>query len=281
MKFTKMHGCGNDFIVMLEQTEQSKPPSPAMIRHMADRRHGIGFDQLLWLTTTTDVQRYGLRIFNADGGEAEQCGNGLRCIACYLQTYKTYNETDWIIQTKAGACRVGPFGSSQYKANLGAPVFSPDAIPFIATSQAQLYRFDSPWGKIEVGVVSFGNPHAVIRVPTLSIEHYQAQVRFIADSTRFPQGVNVGLCQVINASTLDLKVFERGSGWTEACGSGAAASVVVAKVNHWLSADQINVNQPGGNLKVQWSGGDQALTVIGDAQITYDGQWLCYELASF
>jgi diaminopimelate epimerase len=272
LAFTKMHGLGNDFMVVLAAMEDAFPEKDVIIS-MADRKEGVGFDQLLWIIADATDADFELRIFNADGGEAEQCGNGLRCVARYIHEHALKPGTVWQVKTLGGICRVWYEGDDLYGADLGAPVLSPEAVPFIADGMANLYRLNSPWGVLDIGVVSLGNPHAVLRVADLASDDYEEKVRFISQSARFPRGVNVGVCMVDDAQNLRLRVFERGAGWTDACGTGAAASVVVAKRNHWMQDDAITVTQPGGSLTVCWSQPLGVVSICGHAATVFDGVW--------
>lgn len=279
MNFTKMHGCGNDFVLIHHEqfSDIPKLSTDAIVR-MADRCSGIGFDQLLQLQATGDPLHYKLSINNADGSIAGQCGNGLRCVACYLDVHRQQKYARWQIETLSGQYQVRSKGGGQYEAQLGIPEFSPKLIPFVAPAPANVYHIPSPWGVLVVGVVNVGNPHVVWRTQDLP-EHIESQVRFLARCEQFSKGVNVNVIRIKQHNCIELNVYERGTGWTKACGSGACASAVVALQNHWLGADVIDVIQPGGCLQVAWAGAGQPVYLTGGAQFVFNGKLLLGDLA--
>lgn len=272
--FSKMHGLGNDFVVIYADKAQALP-TKQQVCAMADRKRGVGFDQLLWLSPPRMADAdFSLKIFNADGSTAEQCGNGLRCIGRYIQDQKLSQANRWLVDTDGGVCDIWHHHDDSFGANLGCPVLDPQAIPLQADGPAFLYRFESPWGDLELGVVSMGNPHAVLRVDDLGADDLEEKVRFIASHQRLPNSANIGVCVVDAAGHIRLRVFERGAGWTDACGTGAAASVVVARLNAWLAADVVTVTQPGGDLQVRWQGERHAVAIIGATAHVFDATWL-------
>lgn len=273
LSFTKMHGLGNDFVLVMS-SEDALIPSKDQLVAMADRRCGVGFDQLLWLVSSRcDDADFSLRIFNADGSEAEQCGNGLRCVGRYIHDQGLAPGSRWSIDTAVGICEVWHDAKDHYGAQLSIPIREPKTIPFVADGMANLYRMDSPWGQLQLGVISMGNPHALLRVDDFLASDLEQQVRFVSEHERFPHGVNVGVCVVEGPNHLRLRVFERGAGWTNACGTGAAACMVIATLNLWLGSDQVTVTQPGGDLAVYWPHSDAKISIAGATQRVFDGEW--------
>lgn len=271
MRFTKMHGCGNDFIIVQTDLLQHAKLTNEAITDMAKRRTGIGFDQMLLLTPTADDKQLKMEIINADGTHAYQCGNGLRCAALYCdRLYQTHHET-WTFHIGRDAYEVTGLGHNQYQATLGIPKLHPHDIPFIHEHAQSLYTIHSPWGPLDIGVVNVGNPHAVWCIDGYPKEQLDSQVRFLAGCNQFPEGVNINTITVKDDQTLLLHVYERGSGWTQACGSGACASTVVALQNGWINGRNIKIIQPGGTLMVSWPGDGHPIQLTGEAAIVYDG----------
>jgi diaminopimelate epimerase len=269
MRFTKMHGCGNDFIVIYD----TQPPAITLdaIKKLANRRTGIGFDQILWVQPTRDQSTVRMHIINADGSTAGQCGNGLRCVAQFLERMHGQPNSTWTIKNNSGTYTVHSLGNNLYEATLGIPEFTPNRIPFLAPTQQPLYTIHSPWGPLDVGAVSLGNPHVVWCINQHPMQQLESQARFLASCKQFPEGVNVNLVKVISSHQLELNVYERGAGWTQACGSGACATAVVAIMNHWVRGEHITIQQPGGQLTVSWAGTDQPIKLTGASEIVFDG----------
>lgn len=262
LKFVKMHGIGNDFMVA-EWPADRPPPAPELVRAWGDRRHGVGFDSLLLIDRDG---RY--RVFNADGGEAEQCGNGARCIAAYLA-----DGTPGPIELKSVA---GPVGTKVLDGglvaiDLGEPDFRPESLPFTTDAEADSYTLELESGTVEFGIVSMGNPHAVIAVDSVD----EARVGIIgpelAAHPAFAQGVNVGFAERVSPSQLRLRVYERGVGETLACGTGAAAAVATGR-RRGLLDERVSVELPGGTLVVEWSGPGADLWQTGQTTKVYEGQ---------
>jgi diaminopimelate epimerase len=261
LKFVKMHGIGNDFMIVDWPTDQP-PPSADTIRRWGDRRRGVGFDSLLLVQ---DGNRY--RIFNSDGGEARQCGNGARCIAAYLAHGKP-SQID--LTSIAGPVRTRALDGGIVSINLGVPDFRPAALPFAADAPADSYRLELDSGPVEFGVVSMGNPHAVITVDSVD----SAQVGIIgselAAHPAFADSVNVGFAEQVSPTRIRLRVFERGIGETLACGTGAAAAVAIGRRRGALQAN-VAVQLPGGELSVEWQGEGADLWQTGATTKVYEG----------
>ncbi|MEZ5564079.1 MAG: diaminopimelate epimerase [Gammaproteobacteria bacterium] len=266
MPFTKMHGLGNDF--MLVRADSLPVPSPTRIARLADRRHGVGFDQLLWLEPARhpdDAVYY--RIFNADGSEAEQCGNGARCIA-RLVAEPGQDEVRLGHSTGSVLARLHPDGSVSVR--MAVPEFQPDRVPFVAGAAALRYGVTVAEQTIELGVVSMGNPHAVMRVADTDKAPVQQLGPLLERHERFPNRANIGFMQVVAPNHIRLRVFERGAGETTACGTGACAAVVIGQ--SWgLLENRVSVDLPGGTLQIQWDGPDHPVWMTGEAVTAFEG----------
>ena len=271
MAFTKMHGLGNDFIVF--DGEQGEGlPSPAELRRLADRRTGIGFDQALVLLpprrSGTDVY---YRVFNADGSEVEQCGNGARCIARLVATRAARRDRTLALDSAGGivSARLRPDGLVSVA--MGIPDFDPQSLPFEAERAAPAYHIDLPGGPVEFGAVSIGNPHAVIRVRSVRDAPVDTVGPAMENHVRFPRRVNVGFLEIVTPDHVRLRVFERGAGETRACGTGACAAVAIGR-RHGPLAEEVKVDVPGGRLIVQWPGPGEPVWLTGPAETAFEGQ---------
>ncbi len=271
LRFTKMHGCGNDFVV-LDLITQKFVPKPHHIRKLADRHFGVGCDQVLLveIPTQPDVDfRY--RIFNADGGEVEQCGNGARCFAKYV-TDKRLTGKDWIrVETNTGIIELQVKKNRQVEVNMGVPILEPKDIPFDAPERADIYTLDVDGKTYEFGAVSLGNPHAVLQVPNVKSAPVTTLGPVIETHPRFPNRVNVGFMQIVSRNEINLRVFERGVGETLACGTGACAAMVHARLNDLVDS-VVQVNLPGGDLSIEWQGEGQPVMMTGPAASVFEGQ---------
>ncbi|XOV86254.1 MAG: diaminopimelate epimerase [Pseudomonadota bacterium] len=277
IRFTKMHGLGNDFL-LLDLISQGFQIRPEQIRALADRRLGVGFDQLLVVEPPRDPNldfRY--RIFNADGTEAEQCGNGARCFLRFVRDRGLTTKTEVSLETTTGVihCRLERDGN--VTVNMGQPLLEPERIPFVAESAAILYPLDVEQAvcpdmrQVEIAAVSMGNPHAVLTVPDTDSAPVSQLGPLIESHPRFPNRVNVGFMQIIDRSRIRLRVFERGVGETRACGTGAAAAVVAGRLQGKLD-ETVTVTLPGGNLRVTWQGADSPVMMTGPACRVYEGR---------
>jgi diaminopimelate epimerase len=268
LHFTKMNGLGNDFMVA-EWPDGEPTPSADVVRRWSDRRLGIGFDQLLLLGSDTPKDGdASYRIFNADGGEVQQCGNGVRCLASFLAPKMGPELT---LVSAAGRVAAKVLSRDRVSVDLGEPRFEPSALPFSANERRDRYRLQLKTQSVEFGAVSMGNPHIVI--PVDSVE--RAPVGILGPElerhTSFPQGVNVGFMQRETDRRIKLRVFERGVGETLACGTGAAAAVAVGR--QWRElADEVEVSLPGGILQVSWRGPGSRLWQTGPTTAVYEGQ---------
>jgi len=271
VKFTKMHGIGNDFVV-LDMVTQTGRIRPERVRELSDRNFGIGFDQLLVVErpTRTDTDfRY--RIFNADGSEVENCGNGARCFARFVYDQNLTGKHDIRVETASGIMELHLTNDRQVVVDMGAPILEPAQIPLAAEQFMPEYRRDLPeLGEVRFGAVSMGNPHAVIRVDnidTAPVEHWGP---VIEHCEYFPNRVNVGFMEVVSEHEIRLRVFERGSGETLACGTGACAAVVSGQLRGWLQPG-VKVRLPGGELFIQWDG-QSSVKMTGPAETVFDGR---------
>ncbi len=271
LHFTKMHGLGNDFIV-LNALERPLALSAGQLRLLADRRLGIGCDQILLLEPSAKPQadlRY--RIFNADGAEAEHCGNGLRCVADFLYRRGCLKGDELVVDTRAGIIKAYREDNGLIRVNMGVPRFAPSAIPMLATEQQHEYSLELNENKIRFCALSMGNPHAVLCVEDVAQAAVQELGRALQDHAYFPQSVNVGFMQVLDADHIRLRVYERGVGETLACGTGACAAVVAGAISDRLSG-RVDVALPGGHLRIAWDGEGQAVWMTGPATMVYEGQ---------
>src|SRR5581483_668840 len=227
LHFTKMHGLGNDFVV-LDARSIPLSPSVEQVRAMADRHTGVGFDQVLIVEAARDGSAdFAYSIRNADGSPAQQCGNGVRCIAAWLRRAGALRGDRARLQGPAGVVEVRLVGDGRVAVDMGEPVFDPARIPFAAQVEADSYALDVEGESVTIGAVSMGNPHAVIAVHDVYGADVERLGPLITEHPRFPQGVNAGFAQVLSRDAIKLRVHERGAGWTYACGSGACAAVAV------------------------------------------------------
>lgn len=271
VNFTKMHGLGNDFMVV-DMISQHAHFRPEQIRKLADRNFGIGFDQLLLVEPpgkpTVDF-RY--RIFNADGSEVEQCGNGARCFAAFVKDKKLTDKEVIQVETSKGDIELRVNDDGRVVVDMGAPVFEPKDIPFIADQEASVYSLEADGQSIDVSAVSMGNPHAVLQVEDIKLANVETLGPVLESHERFPERVNVGFMQIEHRHFIRLRVFERGVGETLACGTGACAAVA-AGIERGLLDSPVEVKLPGGNLKIEWAGRGHHLMMEGPAATVFEGQ---------
>lgn len=251
--FSKMHGLGNDFVVF-DATEHAIALDAATIRRLSDRRFGIGCDQVLLVEPPRlpDTLFY-YRIFNADGSEVEQCGNGARCFARFVRDHGLTDLDEIPVGTAAGPITLYLRTDGQVRVDMGAPVFTPERIPFLADRAAVTYDLDVAGETVVIGALSMGNPHAVILVEDTATAPVERLGPLIESHARFPRRTNVGFMQVSARDHLRLRVFERGAGETLACGTGACAAMVHARRRGLVDA-QVRVSLPGGDLTIEWDG---------------------------
>jgi len=271
LRFTKMHGLGNDFVV-LNATTEPLHLTPALVRGLADRRFGIGCDQLLVVEPPRDPSTdFYYRIFNADGSEVEQCGNGARCFARFVRDQGLTDKDEIPVGTAAGPIRLYVEADGQVRVNMGPPVLEPARIPFLVPTQALEYPLDVAGEHLTIGALSMGNPHAVLRVADLESAPVATLGPHIEHHPRFPARVNVGFMQILDPSHIRLRVYERGAGETLACGTGACAAVVAGRL--WqILGERVRVSLPGGDLVIQWLGGSEPVWMTGPATTVYQGE---------
>lgn len=278
LPFTKMHGAGNDFVV-LDATRAPLALSPAQYRFLADRRFGIGADQIL-VVESGDPTRgtdFTYRIFNADGGEVEQCGNGARCFARFVHDKGLTAKTTLRVQTQKAVIEPHLQLDGRVTVDMGAPVLVPAEVPFDASGLTPRLEFGCElWPvalanhPVELAVVSMGNPHAVMRVDSVAQAPVDELGPQIESHPRFPRRVNASFMEVVTRGHIRLRVYERGAGETLACGSGACAAVVAGIRLGWLDAT-VDVDMPGGRLSISWAGPGQPVLMTGPATTVFDG----------
>jgi len=270
--FTKMHGIGNDFVV-IDAIRQSVALTPAAIRALADRHVGIGCDQVLLVETPTRADAdFRYRIFNADGGEVEQCGNGARCFARFVREHDLSDRDELCVETSAGLLRLRLLADGRVAVDMGQPRLEPAEVPFFATERAARYPIAADGVELEIAAVSMGNPHAVLMVEDVERAPVAHLGPLLERHGRFPNRANVGFMQLLAPDHIRLRVFERGTGETRACGSGACAAVVAGRL--WgLLWPNVRVDLPGGTLEIHWAGEGEPVTMIGPATTVFEG-WI-------
>jgi len=271
LKFTKMHGAGNDFVV-INGVHQHIHLTPEQLRLLADRHFGVGCDQILLVekSQNPDVDfRY--RIFNADGGEVEQCGNGARCFVRYVHDHKLTSKQQIVVETQSGLISPCLCKDGRVSVDMGAPIFDATRIPFLSDSDDLVQILNVNGSDIEISVVSMGNPHAVQVVANIESAPVNTQGPLIESHERFPKRVNAGFMQIVDRSHIRLRVFERGAGETLSCGSGACAAVV-AGIRRGLLDETVHVVTRGGTLSISWAGGSEPVLMTGPAINVFDGE---------
>lgn len=271
LRFTKMHGLGNDFMVVDAISQQFRL-LPETIRELADRNLGVGFDQLLVVEPPglPDVDfRY--RIFNADGSEVEQCGNGARCFARFVRDQRLTNKRVIRVQTAKGVIELKVGKDGQVLVNMGVPELNPPAIPFAADRQKTVYTVEADGQTVQLSAVSMGNPHGILLVDDVDSAPVATLGPLLEKHPRFPSRANIGFLQVVDRHHARLRVFERGSGETLACGSGACAAVVAGRLRGLLDA-RVEVELRGGTLVIEWQGDGTPVMMEGPAKTVFEGQ---------
>lgn len=271
LSFTKMHGLGNDFVV-IDGVRQQVSLTPDQVRFLADRRRGVGCDQVLIVEPPRSAGvdfRY--RIFNADGGEVGQCGNGARCFARFVFEEGLTAKTRIPVETAGGRMELERLDDGQVRVDMGVPRLVPAEIPFDAAAPAARYALEVDGQAIEIGAVSLGNPHAVLVVADVAAAPVATLGPRIERHVRFPERVNVGFMQVLAPDHACLRVFERGAGETEACGSGACAAAVVGQLQGLLGP-QVRMTLRGGDLVISWAGVGEPVYMTGPATRVFEGQ---------
>ncbi|MDP8161735.1 diaminopimelate epimerase [Pasteurella skyensis] len=270
MQFSKMHGLGNDFMV-IDGVTQNVYLSPDLIRKWADRRRGIGFDQLLLVEPPYDPELdFHYRIFNADGSEVSQCGNGARCFARFVTTKGLINKKEIKVSTAKGKMTLRLLDNGNVRVNMGQPIWEPHKIPFTANKFEKNYLLLTEIQTAICGVVSMGNPHCVLQVDNVETANVNKLGALLESHERFPEKANVGFMQVLTRNHIKLRVYERGAGETQACGSGACGAVAVGIMQGVLD-HSVKVELRGGSLQIEWQGEGQDLFMTGSATHIYDG----------
>lgn len=272
LRFTKMHGIGNDFVV-LDRRDASGPLPADLARRLADRHFGVGCDQVMTIERSDDAVhafRYG--IFNADGSRAGQCGNGLRCVVRWLADRGLVRGQGIRLLGPSGTVRADLLDDGRVRVDMGEPVFDAARVSLAVASTQPSYALELDGARIDFGAVSMGNPHAVIEVDDVAAEPVARLGAKIEVHPLFPDRVNVGFVQVLDRARVRLRVFERGVGETLACGSGACAAVAVLRSWNRVDVD-VQVQLPGGALDISWAGPGHSVSMIGPATTVFEGEW--------
>ncbi len=275
IEFTKMHGIGNDFVV-IDAINQDIALTGDQVRFIADRHFGVGCDQLLLVERPTLAgAEFRYRIYNADGGEVQQCGNGARCFARFVYDRGMTGSTSIAVETAAGMIYLELEDDGQVTVDMGVPSFDPGSLPFVPAEkdedEAEYHQLVVNGEKYAIGAVSVGNPHAVLLVDSVDEAPVDTLGAAIESHERFPERVNVGFMEVMDRSLIRLRVFERGAGETLACGTGACAAVAVG-IHNSLLDNTVKVELKGGYLTIRWPGNDNTLLMTGPAQTVYQGK---------
>ena len=271
IQFSKMHGLGNDFVVV-DGVTQKVFFNAETLKRLGDRHFGIGFDQLLLVEPPYDPDLdFHYRIFNADGSEVQQCGNGARCFARFVSLIGLTNKDRIAVSTVSGRIVLQLEDNDQVTVNMGVPEFEPAKVPFRALKAEKLYLLRVAEQTVMCGVVSMGNPHCVLEVPSVKDAPVLTLGPKLESFDRFPERINVGFMEVVSANEINLRVYERGAGETLACGTGACAAVVIGIQQEKLQG-RVKVNLPGGSLYIAWNGPGTPVYMTGPAEHVFDGQ---------
>ena len=271
IQFTKMHGLGNDFVV-IDAINQEIDLTEEQICFIADRHFGVGCDQLLLVEAAeSDDVDFFYRIFNADGGEVEQCGNGARCFAVFVREKGLTNKDFIRVETASGSIELQVQPDGQITVDMGVPVLDPWDIPFHADTRLDEYSLDVAGQMLKIGAVSMGNPHAVTIVDNVDTAAVDELGAGIENHLLFPNRVNAGFMQIINERHIRLRVYERGAGETLACGTGACAAMVIGCIQGHL-ANEVQVDLPGGSLQISWQGAASPVMMTGPATTVFEGK---------
>jgi len=272
LRFTKMHGLGNDFMV-IDAISQKVRLNAELVRELADRNRGVGFDQLLVVEPPSEPDMdFDYRIFNADGSEVEHCGNGARCFAQFVREKGLVLRDRINVKTARGKAVLKITGRDLVEVDMGEPELEPAQIPMLAESKSILYRLEIDGeGEVEVGAVSMGNPHAVVLVDSVDTAPVSELGPILESHARFPNRANIGFMEIVSRTEIRLRVYERGAGETQACGTGACAAVVSGVLRGLLDSD-VNVRLPGGDLQISWQGEGSSVMMTGPVASVYEGQ---------
>jgi len=272
LRLGKMHGAGNDFVV-LDLRDGTPPPTPALSRALADRHTGVGCDQILTIEPPRSAQAVAsYRIWNADGSNAMQCGNGARCIAAWLLRDGSTTGASFVLDSPAGSHAVERVGDDRYRIAMGLPRFAPSALPLLGFDAAETYALDVDGAKVTFAAASMGNPHVLVEVDAIDDAPVATLGPALQAHAAFPDSVNVGFVQVLARDRIALRVFERGAGETLACGSGACAAVAML-VRRGRVDRAVDVSLPGGTLRIGWPRDDAPITMEGPAAFVFDGTY--------
>lgn len=270
IRFSKMQGLGNDFMV-IDGVNQAVSLDASVIRRWADRHFGIGFDQLLLVEPPESKNAdFKYRIFNADGSEVSQCGNGARCFARFVSDHGLTDKNPIVVDTDAGQLILTLDDGGLVTVNMGIPRFEPQQVPLAFSEEALVYRLEVDGRMVEFCALSMGNPHAVIRVDDVETAPVTALGAILESHPCFPERANIGFMQIVDNGFIKLRVYERGAAETLACGSGACAAVV-AGIEQGLLASMVKVALPGGELKIEWAGRGQPVLMTGPAVTVFEG----------
>ncbi|MCW8883942.1 MAG: diaminopimelate epimerase [Motiliproteus sp.] len=270
VRFTKMHGLGNDFVVLDLMTQRLRI-NEEIVKRLADRHFGIGFDQLLVVEAPSDPDMdFKYRIFNADGSEVEHCGNGARCFARFVTDKRLTGKSTIAVQTMEGPIYLTLKGN-QVRVDMGQPVLKPSDVPFQADMESSSYSIAVGTELLEVSAVSMGNPHGVLVVDDVDEAPVKTLGPILESHERFPAKANIGFMQVLDRNHIRLRVFERGAGETLACGTGACAAVVAGQIRGLLD-NTVTVELPGGELEIEWNGQGTDVVMTGPATTVFEGQ---------
>lgn len=273
LRFTKMQGAGNDFVI-LDLRDGRPAPDEALARALADRHFGVGCDQLITIERPRNghaVASY--RIWNADGSRAQQCGNGARCVAAWLVRDGAVNAPRFVLDSDAGEIHVDTLEDGVYALDMGLPAFEPTRIPLLARERLDLYALPIDGEPVVFSALSMGNPHAVIEVDSVAAAPVHTLGPALQRQLEFPQGVNVGFAEIIAPDRIALRVYERGAGETLACGSGACAAAV-ALIRRGRVQRRVCVMLPGGELEISWPADDAPVRMAGPATFVFEGEWI-------
>jgi diaminopimelate epimerase len=271
LKFTKMHGAGNDFVI-LDGVHQSIELSPEQLRLLADRHFGVGCDQILIVEKTGNKEAdFRYRIFNADGGEVEQCGNGARCFMRFVHDQQLTPKREIVVETRSGLISPRLELDGRVTVNMGEPIFEPERIPFEGGCGAISEPLKVSGETLDISALSMGNPHAVQVVPDVDAAPVTSQGPLIERHPRFSERVNAGYMQIVDRRHIKLRVFERGAGETLSCGTGACAAVATG-IARGLLDSPVKVDTRGGVLEIAWAGEAQPVSMTGPAQSIFEGE---------
>ena len=271
MKFTKMHGLGNDFVV-IDAVTQNVSVTASMARRLSDRKTGIGCDQVLVVEPPSDADiDFNYRIFNCDGAEVEQCGNGARCLARFVKDRRLTGKNPIRVKTSNRVIELHISDKNLVSVDMGIPEFEPSKIPFEAPLAATVYDLDVDGQSEQIAAVSMGNPHAVLKVDDVAKAPVAKLGAKIESHPRFPNRVNVGFMQILGPNEIKLRVYERGVGETEACGSGACAAAVAAMLQGAVDSP-VTLQLTRGSLKIDWQGEGHALIMTGPSKTVFHGR---------